>query len=176
MKTPLRILVPMTLLVALACSAPQTVSHLKPTMLMVSPVESKEGIFADEVISVRLSPAAVGVDLLIKNRSNKVMNVKWDSCAIVGPDGVSMRVIHSGVRVAQKEQAQTPTVIPPDAQVSDVMFPADKVVMDNVYEGWRYNALFKASDVNGDFTVLLAVELDGQPKNYIFKFKIVALA
>jgi hypothetical protein len=160
------------LAMTIGCVPPQT--YLKPSTILVNPVESKEGIFSDETISIRMSPAAVGVDLSIKNRSGKVMQVVWDRCAIIGPNAVSMRVIHGGITLSRKEMAQTPTVIAPDSQIEDAIFPSDNITL-NDFSGWQHKGIFKESDVNGIFTILLAVDIEGQPKNYLFKFKILAL-
>ena len=55
------------------------------------------------------------LNFCLTNKSGYSIKLPWDDMAYVDEDGKTMRVIHSGIRLVDRNAAQAPTVIPKNA-------------------------------------------------------------
>ena len=65
-----------------------------------------------------------GVNLTLTNKSSQPIRILWDISSLV-LDGRSMRIIHKGVKLAQKDRTQVPTVVQPGSAISDMIVPSE---------------------------------------------------
>jgi hypothetical protein len=65
------------------------------------------------------------IGLMIINKTDHLVVIDWDRCALILPDGRSERVIHVGVRYLEKAAPQAPTPIPPSAEVEEAIWPSN---------------------------------------------------
>ena len=95
---------------------------------------------------------------------------------MIYPSGTSSRVIHSGIKLADRNNPQAPTVIPPNAKVSDILIPSENIYYSELYNEWKYRPLFGGEDRlvwnDKDFSIYFPLEIKGDNKEYSFKFKI----
>jgi hypothetical protein len=75
----------------------------------------------------------LGFDLL--NKSDSSMKVVWDEAAYVDIGGQTHRVIHNGVKLAERNSPQPPSVIPSKGRLNDMVYPSDNVS----YSSSRYS-------------------------------------
>lgn len=113
----------------------------------------------------------------IHNKTSQPMQISWDSCVFVNPSGNSCRVIHSGVKLINKEAPQSPTMIASNSRISDILIPMDSIKWgsggeDSIGE-WKYSLLLKkwAGKASFKFSVLLLLKIGDENKPYEFEFK-----
>jgi hypothetical protein len=144
--------------------------------------------FEDDLIRIAwvATPEQLVFDLT--NKTNHSIKIIWDKAVYVDEKGNSQKVMHSGVKYADRNNPQPPTTVARGATVSDLLFPAENV--DSVggqYGGWQIKPLFPTSSTNGSpedllerakkyvgksFHVLLPLEIEQSVKEYIFVFKV----
>ena len=125
----------------------------------------------------------LGFDLL--NKSDRPVKILWDAAAYVDITGQSRRVIHSGVKLADRNSPQTPSVITSKGRLNDIVYPSDHV---SYYGNWSQRPMFPCLQEssactdserklvaahNGlDYRVLLPVEVGKETYPYTFVFKV----
>ena len=117
------------------------------------------------------------------------MKINWDNAAWVNPEGVSSRVIHSGVRLMDRNSPQSPSIIVRNGKLTDIIIPSDNIYYESgQYGGWRYLGLIHhtnvmSMDMQAELSkansyigktcgVLLPIEMEGVQNDYIFTFEI----
>ena len=150
----------------------------KYVFLLVKPTESRELIFRDGQLDIQFSPSQKQISFTLHNNTAGPVKVDWNSAAYVDVLGQSHKVMHSGVKFIDREKSQVPSVVPPGASISDMVFPADYIsYTSGKYGGWSEELIFphapKAKDYKGQsFSVFLPIEVNGTVKNYHFTFRI----
>lgn len=79
---------------------------------------------------------SVGIDLM--NRTSDPLKIMWDDISLI-IDGQAHRIIHTGVRLIEKEKPQAPTTVPPGASLVDQITPVDNIYI--LTDTWAYRAL-----------------------------------
>lgn len=81
---------------------------------------------------------STGLEVDIVNRTDGVITVEWDRCAIVIPSGTTERAMHVGVKYADRNQSQPPSVIAPRSRISESITPTSSILEPSVLNrGWR---------------------------------------
>tara|TARA_B100000674_G_C37881458_1_gene934544 strand:- start:704 stop:1270 length:567 start_codon:yes stop_codon:yes gene_type:complete len=145
--------------------------------------------FSDEMIEGKFYFTTQSIGFELKNKTNYTMKVLWDNCAFITPTGETQRVIHEGVKLIDRNNAQPSSIIVRNGKITDSLTPSDNIYyVSGEYGGWRYLNLFKDHDIysnmenvlseakeeylNQVFSVLLSFEIEGNVNDYIFNFKI----
>lgn len=139
------------------------------------PAQSDTLTFSDEFINIKFIVLEKLIDFDIQNKTNEGIKINWDELSFISPDGTASRVNHSsGIRVIEKGNPQAPTVIPPNAKISDSLIPTKNIYRSG-YE-WTAQDLFPEDDKtiynDKEFRIYLPIEIKGSKKEYTFKFKI----
>jgi hypothetical protein len=125
----------------------------------------------------------LGFDLL--NKSDGPVKILWDDAAYVDITGQSRRVIHSGVKLVERNSPQAPSVIPSKGRLNDIVYPSDHI---SYYGNWSQRPMFPclregyactdpdrklvAAHTGLDYRVLLPVEVGKETYPYTFVFKV----
>jgi len=125
----------------------------------------------------------LGFDLL--NKSDTPVKILWDAAAYVDITGQSRRVIHSGVKLADRNSPQAPSVIASQGRLDDIVYPSDHV---SYYGNWSQRPMFPclqegnvctdperrlvAAHNGSVYRVLLPVEVGTETYQYTFVFKV----
>jgi len=146
--------------------------------------------FEDDLINGFFYFTSTSIGFQMKNKTQHTMKVHWDNCAFITSSGETMRVIHTGVKLTDRNAPQPSSVIVRNGKLTDSMTPSDNIYyVSGQYGGWRYNKLFEDySYVTGDMnkvlekaktnyigkscSVLLSFEIEGVINDYIFNFDI----
>ncbi|WP_027358146.1 hypothetical protein [Desulforegula conservatrix] len=140
------------------------------------PSYNKDKYFSDSNISIRFDIEQSGISFNITNKSGGRIKLDWDSFSFVDVNGAAHRVIHSGVRIIDKEKPQAIAIIPPSAQISDSIYLSDYIESSKI---WENKPLFPTDKglavvlVKGKtFSIFMPLEINGVVKNYNFVFRI----
>lgn len=125
----------------------------------------------------------------MKNKSGHTIKINWDDISFVDTDGKVGRVMHSGVKYAEKNNSQPATTVPKNASISDILLPTDNVYyVSGQYGGWREKYLYprvyqtpeafnnNASGMVGKtMTILMPIMIENVQNDYTFTFNIEKL-
>jgi hypothetical protein len=100
--------------------------------------ESKPYEDGDMRISLAVDVSS-GIAIEAINKSEGPIEIAWEQSAYINERSESSRLIHSNIRFMNKEQAQPNTVIPPNAKVSEMVFPSDHI--NSSSEKWTQKPL-----------------------------------
>lgn len=109
----------------------------------------KEGIskaFEDDKIKIAwsLSERLDGMMFVLGNKTDQTIRIPWDSASFVDELGVNHRVIHSGVRYAEVDRPQPPSVVLARSVHTDVVIPADYIYWNRGLHGsWETKLLLR---------------------------------
>jgi hypothetical protein len=132
-------------------------------------------VFEDDLVRIQFGFTKDSITLDLINQSNVAIYVEWDSSVIVDPSGQAHRVIHTGVKFAERGSTQPPTLVPPGARLTDVLVPADNITFDSRLGMWNTGQLFRKPQqlIGQSFSVYLSMRPSGQdPTSYQFDFVI----
>jgi hypothetical protein len=113
------------------------------------------------------------IALVMENMSDTTMRLMWDHCVFVDPSRASHRLIHSGTRLADRDASQPPTNVAPGTRINEFIYPSDYISFD---KDWHRQPIFTSTDIASHVTVILALEVDGTPREYTFTFRVRAQA
>lgn len=140
--------------------------------------------YKDELLSVMWSIDRNKALFSVKNNASGSIKVLWDDMAFVGLNGESHRVIHKGIKYSEKEKEQAPSIIARNAELHDLIIPADKIYYQKSWGKWSAypfvdDFLYSPEDEsakhpNGKkIQVLLPVVINEKRYEYQFVFEIV---
>jgi hypothetical protein len=93
-------------------------------------------LFEDSLLIARFNIAQKGIAIRLENKSDKPLLIIWDETNYIHGSN-AMRVMHNGVKYADRNNSQAPTLIPPGAAINDEVTPTDNV---SFYSGGRYTS------------------------------------
>lgn len=143
--------------------------------------------FEDEMVKIIWIPLSSQFLFTLNNKTNHSIKIIWDEAVYVDEDGMSKRVMHSGVKYTERNNPQPPTTIVRGATISDLVFPTDNIYyVSGQYGGWQEIPLFpnssitsaqelldKAKPIIGKAVqVLLPLQIEDVVNEYIFSFRI----
>lgn len=144
---------------------------------------SSSANYKDELLSVSWSIDRNKVNFSVKNNASGSIKIPWDDMAFVGINGESHRIIHKGIKYSEKEKEQAPSIIARNAELHDLIIPADKIYYQKSWEKWSAypfvdDFLYSPEDEstkhpNGKkIQVLLPIIVNEKRYEYQFEFKI----
>ncbi|HYH10030.1 MAG TPA: hypothetical protein VEK11_23475 [Thermoanaerobaculia bacterium] len=189
----MRVLLP--LLLSCACAtAPQTASTPQsvPYELALAGVEHQPrggtrthhepaaaNTFEDERIRIAWTPEATQLQFELTNKSDASMRVLWDDASFVDVSGRGDRVMHQGVKFADRSSSMPPTLIVHGATLDDLIAPVTNVYWREGYGAydagrWQSKPLIpEGMKATGKMLrVLLPLESNGTVHEYLFDFAV----
>jgi hypothetical protein len=114
-----------------------------------------------------------GFGVRFSNRSSGTVEVDWNRTVITAPSGQALRVIHRGVRLADRGSIMPPSVIPPGAVLEDFVFPSDTLSFEvgRSTGWWQAKGFFEEMGPGARVTLTMGLKMqDGTPsKNFTFQ-------
>ena len=150
----------------------------------------EEGIdkyrYEDDYIEVIWYVSAKKFNFDLKNKSGHTIKINWDDISYVDVTGKAGRVMHAGVKYAEKNNSQPSTTIPKNATISDVLIPTDNVYyISGTYGGWNEKNLIPSfyqsqealnenagKYVGQKMTILMPILIENVQNDYTFEFNI----
>jgi hypothetical protein len=135
--------------------------------------------FEDELVRVTWTPFDTQLGLILVNKTDSSQRVIWDDIRYAGPDGKSDRVIHEGVKIADRGLSMPPTVVIRGGTLLDLIEPIGHI------DGYGKNdrpligstsgateAEVRSKMVHGTIKVVLPIEVNGTIRVYSFQFSV----
>jgi hypothetical protein len=155
--------------------------------------------FEDSLVRVLWLPGSRQILFSLENKTDHSIRVPWDEAAYVDENGRSHRVMHSGIKYADREQSIPPSIVVRRGSVDDLIFPTDYVHWQSGgafgSSNWEEDHLFVDYDYHGSYLkgtfatfgefdravkanlaktyqVLLPLQIEEVVNDYIFTFKV----
>lgn len=151
---------------------------------------NEEGVskyrYEDDYIDIVWYVGSKQFNFTLKNKSGHTLKINWDDISYVDTKGQVGRVMHSGVKYADRNGSQPATTVPKGASISDILLPTDNVYyVSGQYGGWRESLLIpsiyqtqEALDENAPgmvgktMTVMMPIMIENVQNDYTFTFNI----
>jgi len=157
--------------------------------------------FDDDNISIIWIPGAKGFSFKLENKTDSSIKIIWDEALLIDEKNRSLAVIHSGIKFAEREKSQVPSIIVRHSIFEDTIVPSENISYKTptyykgmqISGGWQQDEFIPSSfwgyedesktwqnEIEGmmlgkKFQVLLPLEIKSKIKEYIFSFKINAI-
>jgi hypothetical protein len=142
--------------------------------------------YEDDIIKIVWLPLSTQFSLILQNKSDHSIRIIWDEAVYVDENGSSGRVIHSGVRLIDRNSPQPPTVVAKNATIDDIIVPTENIYyVSGQYGGWQTAPLFKNSASSQEeldvltqkyigkmVKILLPLQIEDTVNEYTFVFKV----
>lgn len=142
-------------------------------------------VYTDRIIGAAWAFSQTEFELLLENRTDHSIRILWDGAVFVGPEGTCEPLVSGGVTVADRFNAQKPTVIPAGAAVSEQLLVPGRVYYDEHLRTWKTSSLLPTEFATRKdlmetapamcgktVKVLLPVECEGVIYEYLFSFTV----
>lgn len=162
--------------------AKATEQYGESVMSTIEEDEVTKYIFEDEMISVVWLPLTEQFTFVLQNKTDHSIKIIWDEAVYVDENGVSSRVMHSGVKYTDRSNPQPPTVVVRNAKIEDLVCPVDNITYSS-YLGWNTDPLFDAfalsqeqleedaqKYIGKEVQILLPLKIEDTVNEYIFSF------
>lgn len=170
-------------LLAIALTALPTVKpNYKYVFRLAKPLESASNVFEDERLRIAFDLSRIVFGFTVRNKTEEPLKINWNEAAYVDPDRQSHKIMHSGVRFIERDAAQLPTIVPPGAELTDLLIPTDYVEWESGYSrfstGWKTREMFPKPEQGQRFdgrslSIFLPIQTgDSVAHNYNFTFSI----
>lgn len=116
------------------------------------------------------------VPVILENKTTVPIMIDWDASTFIDPSGQSNRVIHAGVKLVDRNAAQSPSVVGSRSKFNDLMIPSDNIYWrdstDKKPGDWEEKPLLIAWARNESFQfrTVLTLRIGQESKSYEFEF------
>ena len=137
----------------------------------------------NSMVDVEWTPADEMLSVKLTNKTNAPIKIHWDEAVFVNVFGESFGVIHGDIKFAEKEKAQTYTIVANQSYIKDVVLPKDYVKRSTAGTGWIIEPMlptkdFRESDliqkgkalIGKTMRLIIPIEFNNTINNYEFTF------
>lgn len=102
-------------------------------------VDSGRFVYEDSLLHIAIVAGNASVPFAIRNKTEHSIRLIWDEASFIGVDGKLSRVMHEGVRFADRNTSQPPSIIPAKQTFQDAAWPNDRVYFQEGFYGQYYS-------------------------------------
>ena len=142
--------------------------------------------YEDDYIDIVWYVGLKQFNFTLKNKSGHTLKINWDDVSYVDVKGQVGRVMHSGVKYADRNSSQPATTVPKNASISDLLLPTENVYyVSGQYGGWKESYLvpcvYKTPEafneeapslVGKTMTIMMPIMIENVQNDYTFTFNI----
>jgi len=154
----------------------------------------EEGItkfyFEDDMMRIKWRPTSNDISFVVHNKADNPVKIVWDEGKFIDAEGVTHRLIHSGIGYEERNDSQRSTIIAARGSLEDFVHPADYFQWEkwsSKQQGYWKRASFMPTQIKGTaeelrtkaepfvgktFQVILALQIDDVRNDYVCTFKI----
>ncbi len=145
---------------------------------LIAPAQSEDIKFQDRIISVSFAVSDQSFQMSLVNLTAYPLKILWGSADYTDVNNRSHRLMHSGVRYQDRNNAIPAQIVPARGSIQQTVMPISSVVYSQEKKGYENLPLFPldsdmAALLKGrTFYLLIPVEIDRQIIPYNFKIEI----
>ena len=135
-------------------------------------------VYSDSLIDARFDFEEKELGFGITNKTNKTIKIIWDETLFI-VDGNSSKVMHEGIKFANRNEYMPPSVIPTSNTLADVIIPTNNVYYKEGYysqygstpPSWEKEPLLPSTlSKDSKIQVYMPMIINGETKEYNFTF------
>lgn len=142
-------------------------------ILSLSNNEITQYKYEDDLVAFTWYVSKTQLNFSLKNKTNHSIRIPWDDIVFINPAGRSMRVIHNGIRLVDRNSEQAPSVVAKNSTLDDILVPSDHIYyIEGQYGGWRTHDVFHNYEyVGAKISVVFPIIIENVTNEYIFRFQ-----
>ncbi|MGD0922410.1 MAG: hypothetical protein ABSA70_11685 [Terriglobia bacterium] len=140
---------------------------------LAKPRESDNLAYEDDSIRIAFTVVKTQVQFSLQNKTESAIEINWDQAAFIDFSGLSHRVIHTGIKLNDRDKPQAPATVPPTARIEDIVYPADYAEWSG--SDWLRKPVVPPAELaykGQTFSVFMPLKINGEVKNYLFTIKV----
>lgn len=128
--------------------------------------------FEDENIKISILGGESRFVFSLSNKTANTIKIIWDDAVFVQTNGVTSKVIHSGIKYSERENNQTPSIIIRGATLEDFALPTSLVRNDGLT--WVEESMFpsEVSYTVKQIRLMLPIQIEDVVNEYVFIFNV----
>lgn len=146
-------------------------------ILSLTEKEITKYTYEDELVSFTWYVSKSEFNFWLKNKTNHSIKIPWDDIVFINPGGLSMRVIHSGIRYIDRNNAQAPSVVAKNSTINDILVPSEYIhyVDDggSGLGGWKVHDVFhNYEQIGAKASIVFPIIIEDVTNEYTFQFQV----
>ena len=160
-------------------SSGQAKSKFKFELLKPKLSQSDPMTFGDDKIRAEFTIDRSSINFILENKGSKPIKIIWDESSIV-LNRQAEKVTHTGIKNIDRAASQPPTLIPPNASISDLAIPTGNIYWSTTFKDWAYRPLIEDYGNNEDkigttVSLYLSIVINAKTLFYQFDFKVISI-
>ena len=145
---------------------------------LVAPAVSDTLQFRDATLAVSFTVDEQSIQMHLTNLGDHEVKILWDQAQFTDVNMQTSRLMHSGIRFADRNNPIPDQVVPPRAAVREGVFPINRVFFSQQKKAYETKSLFPVDTEAGahlkgkTINLFIPVEVDRAIIPYNFKFEI----
>lgn len=130
--------------------------------------------FEDDFITIIIFADDTKFSFKLINKTQNSIKIVWDDAVFVDFNGVTSKVIHSGVKYNERETSQVATTIISGASLEDIACPTSYIRYDEYLKEWVSDSMFPNSftKTENQIRLMLPIQLKDVVNEYVFIFDV----
>ncbi len=152
-------------------------------IMTLSENEITKYTYEDDYVAFTWFVSSTQFNFSLRNKTTHSIKIPWDEIAYINPNGQSMRVIHSGIKLIDRNNAQAPSVVAKNSTLDDILIPSDHIYyVSGQYGGWREKNLFGRYDSQEEantskykgatVSIVFPIIIENITNEYTFQFEV----
>jgi hypothetical protein len=147
----------------------------KFSFAMTKPAANKDLLAQDDEMAISFVVQSGGIGFELRNKTEMAIKIDWDQVSFVETDGTASKVVHSGVRLIERDRPQVPTMVPPGAKITETITPSSRIRYE---KGWQVLPLLPErgapaySKCGKQFQVFMPLTVGSKTADRVFGFSI----
>lgn len=138
---------------------------------MIKPVKSVAAKFEDKYIKIRFSAGEM-LSFELENKSEEPITIDWNKISFVDFEKRANKVIHTGIKMSERDRPQPETLIPPASILDDGVIPVSNISYGS--SGWQVSPTFSKRAhrriLGKQFALFFPLKIGNKTQNYNFTF------
>ena len=141
--------------------------------------------YEDDYIDITWTVLSDRFEFELKNKSDHTIKINWNEISYVTVDGEAKRVIHEGIKYADREKEQTTTTIPRGSKITDFLVPTENIYYNDILLAWKHRNIIPISATSkevlqsrvdsykkGQMSIMMPLQIENVQNDYLFEFEI----
>ena len=141
--------------------------------------------YEDDYIDITWTILTDRFEFELKNKTDYTIKINWNEISYVTVGGEAKRVIHEGIKYADREKEQTTTTIPRGSKITDFLVPTENIYYNENLLEWKYRNIIPISSTSkedlqsrvdsykkGQMSIMMPLQIENVQNDYLFEFEI----
>lgn len=130
--------------------------------------------FEDEHIGIIIFTSDSYFNFKLDNKTQNSIKIVWDDAVFVDCNGTTSKIMHSGIKYADREESQIASTIIRGASLEDTAIPISNVQFNRTKNDWVVDTMYPQNISKGkqQFRLMLPIQIKDVINEYVFIFDV----